>query len=65
MLAKSDKRVENRRMAKLCCALEKTVAFNATILTELTLHGKVRWRDPVPNLTKIGQEICKVRVQIR
>ena len=51
-------------MAKLFCTLEKTVAFTAPILTKLTLHDNIRWRDYVPNLTKIGQ-ICKVRVEIR
>jgi len=65
MLTKSDKNVENRSMEKLFCTLEKTVAFTAPILTKFILHDKIRWRDSVPNLTKISQEICKVRVEIR
>jgi len=65
MLAKSDKNVENRPMEKLFCTLEKTIAFTAPIITKFVLHDKIRWRDSVPNLTKIGQEICRVRVEIR
>lgn len=65
MLAKSDKNVENRSMAKLFCTIEKTFVFTAPILTKLILHDKVRWRDSVPNLINIGQELYKVRVEIR
>jgi hypothetical protein len=63
MLAKPDKNVESRPMAKLFCTLEKTVVFTAPILTKLILHDKIRWKDSVPNLTKAV--ICKVRVEIR